>query len=336
MKGELSNCSLSGCQSTFTKSRNNHTYCSSSCRVKGNRRKNGKPDLPAFIRAKDTRLMPTIQTLPYQIESPISIKTGSSWRYLLGIGGLGYGAFTSEGSLLKTSIFAGLGYLIGKSIDDSKESKVIVIHPAKKKKKKKKVFKSAESNRLMNSRDYRSASIGTIGLSGKYKYLMGDPSAGFYAMITGSPGHGKSTFSTEFAQYFEEHHGKVLYLASEQSGLNKPLQDLLNKVNATFTINTKPTNKVNEIISDSKRFDLLVIDSINNLGLTPDDIDKIREANPKLAVLAIMQSTKDGTFKGDQRFKHDCDIFLKCNRPKVYQTKSRYSPPSDIVVFENL
>ena len=67
MKGELSNCSLSGCITTFNKSNNIHKYCSTACRIKANRRKKGKPDLPAFIRAKDTRLMPTIQTLPYQI-----------------------------------------------------------------------------------------------------------------------------------------------------------------------------------------------------------------------------------------------------------------------------
>ena len=76
---------------------------------------------------------------------------------------------------------------------------------------------------------------------------------------------------------------------------------------------------------------MLVVDSVNNLRLTPDDIAKIKEAHPLINIVAIMQSTKDGKFKGSQEFLHDCDIRIDCQRPHAKQTKSRYAPTSEIL-----
>ena len=56
----------------------------------------------------------------------------------------------------------------------------------------------------------------TIGLKGKYKDLIGDPSVGFSCMVYGKPKSGKSTMSIDFAHHIAVHHGKVLYAVIEE------------------------------------------------------------------------------------------------------------------------
>ena len=54
---------------------------------------------------------------------------------------------------------------------------------------------------VMSSEQLLSLEFETIGLQGRWKELIGDPSVGFSMMVFGQPKSGKSTLMLEFAQH---------------------------------------------------------------------------------------------------------------------------------------
>lgn len=349
----LKNCEWVDCNNTFHIHNQRHRFCSTRCRVKSNRTKHGKPLYPSFIKpSNNKKVKPSIGYVPVnyqqrnkpvkQVSNSLQIVKksafNSNYRMILGIGLIVY-AKTQKIDIRNTLIWGSTGYIIGRLIDERKRTLYVprlsaptrpttTSAPS--------ILPDTSNNKILSAHQYRMADIPSIGLKGQYFYLMGDPAKGFYMLLSGMPGNGKSTFAIKFSQYFEENHGKVLYLAAEQSGYNKPLQNLLKENNATFDINIEPTNNVRDIVSFSAGYDMLVIDSINNLRIQPEDISRIKKELPELSIVAIMQSTKDGKFKGSQEFLHDSDISIVCEKPHAKQKKSRYAPPSEIVVFDSV
>jgi len=190
------------------------------------------------------------------------------------------------------------------------------------------------SKNIISATEYRKKIIPELKFNEHFRYLMGNPSENFYALITGAPGSGKSTFTIQFANYFKENHGDVLFLASEQSGENKPLQNLLRKYKADFDIEQEP-NKLNDkqLIKLINHYQLVIIDSANHMGLSSEQLENLRENASKTAFLVVLQTNKDGDFKGDQTLKHNCDIFMKVDDMIVYQEKSRFSPPAHVHII---
>lgn len=192
-------------------------------------------------------------------------------------------------------------------------------------------FEPKVTSTIQTADSYRKTVIDTLGFKDAYRYLMGDPAANFYAVLTGESGNGKSTFAVQFANYFQSNHGKVLLMAAEQRGMNKPLQQLLRKYDAKFDIETEPHKwNTEKWIEAANAYQLLIVDSATNLGLAPEQIENIRANAPKTGFLVILQSTKEGNYKGSTEWKHNSDIFLKAEKMSIYQTKSRYSKPAHI------
>lgn len=280
----------------------------------------------------------------------------------LGLGGLGFSVPESGAYKL---LFSALGVWMGSEIDDSraknkrsKEKQVInsarleigkidakIRHLRKLNSRvdvlaKTGHLKPTENNKLKFNNDliaadaYRKENIPSIKLGGKWSLLIGDPAPGFLMLLSGKPGNGKSTTAIEFAQYYETHHGKVMFVASEQPGLNKPLQSLLERFNATFMVWRKPVREVGVICDKIRGYDFVVIDSVNHMKLSPEDIAELRERNPKTSFLLVMQSTKDGSFKGSQEYLHDADIHVKMENFIANQTKSRFAAPMQVPMFD--
>ena len=182
----------------------------------------------------------------------------------------------------------------------------------------------AKEGNFMSAKDYRKISIPTIAMSSNYDYLFGMPSRDFYMVVHGLPGNGKTSFAVKFAQYFHKHHGKVLYLASEQSGIDLSLQDILKENNATFQIHTNPRQLTDEhLLAAFKNYDLIILDSATDLGFYPNDVKKLQTQSGK-ALISILQSTKDGGFKGSQEWLHDVDISLKIENFEAVLQKTRF------------
>ena len=167
----------------------------------------------------------------------------------------------------------------------------------------------------------------TIGLKGKYKDLIGDPSVGFSCMVYGKPKSGKSTMSIDFAHHLAAHHGKVLYAAIEE-GYGYTMKEKLQRLNAVHS-----NLFISEQIPDNlSAFDFVFIDSVSKGKVDNNKLNELITSNPKTAFIFIFHSTKSGDFRGGQENAHDVDCLIEV-ADGVATGKGRFGVGGEMVVF---
>ena len=129
----------------------------------------------------------------------------------------------------------------------------------------------------------------TIGLKGKNRELIGDPSVGFSAMVYGLPKSGKSTLCLDFAKHLAEHHGKVLYCAVEE-GFGYTLKEKIERLNASHP-NLYITDR---IPADLSPYQFVFIDSVSKAGMDVSDLEELRKQYPGVSFIFIYHTTKEG------------------------------------------
>jgi predicted ATP-dependent serine protease len=176
--------------------------------------------------------------------------------------------------------------------------------------------------------DFANLRFNTLGLQGKWLQLIGDPSTNFSIMVYGKPKMGKSYLCVDFAGYLARNHGKVLYVAREE-GLDKTLQDKLNDKEVKH-----PNLYMASTIPASLTFyDFIFLDSVNRLGLKPEDLNRLRAMYPEKSFVFIFQTTKEGKFKGANTFQHDVDSVIEVpERGKAVQY-GRFNAGGEISIF---
>jgi hypothetical protein len=182
---------------------------------------------------------------------------------------------------------------------------------------------------LMCSTDFANMHFDSIGFTGKWLELIGDPSIGFTVMVFGKPKTGKSYLCIDFAGYLASNHGKVLYVAKEEK-LDATLQKKLND---------KKVAQPNLFVSDSlpedlSDYDFIFLDSVNKLNLSAKDLDVLRAKNPGKSFIFIFQTTKDGNFRGKNEFQHDVDVVIEIpERGKAVQF-GRFNQGGEMNIFD--
>lgn len=181
---------------------------------------------------------------------------------------------------------------------------------------------------VMNSMEFANLEFNTIGLTGKWRNLIGDPSPNFTAMVFGKPKMGKSYLCIDFAGYMARNHGKVLYVAKEE-GLDFTLQKKLNdkevKHPNLFVASAMP--------SDLTPYDFIFLDSVNKLGLLPEDLTSLKRKYPTKSFIYIFQTTKEGNFRGANSFQHDVDVVIEIpERGKAVQF-GRFNQGGEMGIF---
>ena len=181
---------------------------------------------------------------------------------------------------------------------------------------------------VMNSMDFAKIQFNTLGFTGKWLELIGDPSSSFTAMVFGKPKMGKSFLCIDFAGYLARNHGKVLYVAREE-GLDYTLQEKLNDKNVKhpnlFVTGSLPPNFAN--------YDFIFLDSVNRLGLTAEDLRVLKTKYPTKSFIYIFQSTKQGNFRGENSFQHDVDVVMEVpEKGKVIQM-GRFNQGGEMEIF---
>jgi hypothetical protein len=157
---------------------------------------------------------------------------------------------------------------------------------------------------VVNSMDFAKMQFKTLGFTGKWLELIGDPSGNFTAMVFGKPKMGKSYLCIDFASYLAQNHGKVLYVAKEE-GLDYTLQE---KLKASIHPNLFVTG---ELQADLSPYDFIFLDSVSRLGLTPDQLRSLKAQYPNQSFIYVFQSTKEGGFRGENSFQHDVDVVIE-------------------------
>lgn len=182
---------------------------------------------------------------------------------------------------------------------------------------------------VMNSMDFAHLEFDTLGFSGKWLELIGDPSSNFTAMVFGKPKMGKSYLCVDFAGYLARHHGKVLYVAKEE-GLDMTLQKKLNDKNVAH-----PNLFVSSILPGSlTAYDFIFLDSVNRLGLQPEDLNRLKAQNPSKSFVFIFQSTKNGNFRGTNSFQHDVDVVIEVPEKGKAVQMGRFNQGGEINIFD--
>lgn len=181
---------------------------------------------------------------------------------------------------------------------------------------------------VMNSMDFANMHFNTLGFKGKWLDLIGDPSTNFSLMVYGKPKMGKSYLCVDFAGYLARNHGKVLYVAREE-GLDKTLQDKLNDKEVKH-----PNLYVAANIPASLTFyDFIFLDSVNRLGLKPEDLNKLKAMYPDKSFVFIFQTTKDGKFRGANTFQHDVDSVVELPEKGKAVQYGRFNAGGEMRIF---
>jgi len=131
-----------------------------------------------------------------------------------------------------------------------------------------------------------------------------------------------------FAGYLARNHGKVLYVAKEE-GLDYTLQQKLNDKNVAH-----PNLFVSSVLPESlAAYNFIFLDSVNKLGLSPEDLNRMKALNPTKSFIFIFQSTKDGNFRGANSFQHDVDVVIEVpDKGKAVQM-GRFNQGGEIQIF---
>ena len=181
---------------------------------------------------------------------------------------------------------------------------------------------------IMNSMDFANMQFTTLGLKGKWLQLIGDPSSNFSVMVFGKPKMGKSYLCIDFAGYLARNHGKVLYIAKEE-GLDKTLQDKLNDKEVKH-----PNLYVASTLPGSLSFyDFIFLDSVNKLGLTPEDLNRLKAMYPDKSFIYIFQTTKEGKFRGANTFQHDVDSVIEIPEKGKAVQYGRFNQGGEMPIF---
>ena len=172
-----------------------------------------------------------------------------------------------------------------------------------------------ENGMIVSSGELLAMDFQTIGLQGRYKELIGDPSVGFTAMVYGLPKSGKSTMCLDFANYLAANHGKVLYCAIEE-GFGYTLKEKIERLKAHHS-NLYITDHVPENLND---FHFVFIDSVSKAGMDVNDIDSLRKMHPEVSFIFIYHTTKEGKFKGVNEHAHEVDVIVQVEKGKATST----------------
>ena len=84
---------------------------------------------------------------------------------------------------------------------------------------------------------------------------------------------------------------------------------------------------------DLSAYDFIFLDSVNKLGLTPEDLKRLKSFNPTKSFIFISQSTKAGAFRGANTFQHDVDVVIEVPEKGKAVQMGRFNQGGEIDIF---
>ncbi|WP_338769920.1 hypothetical protein WAF17_10880 [Bernardetia sp. ABR2-2B] len=172
----------------------------------------------------------------------------------------------------------------------------------------------------------------TMNLSFDFKGIgLDDMPKNASILAFGKPKHGKSTFALQLANELSKQ-GSLLYVSNEEMmGDGKPsksLQDRVKRIGYTPSMFFSKNLNV-----QLKKFQFIVIDSINSLGLDIEAWRELRDMYPNTFFVLVSQVTKSGVFRGSQEWAHDVDVLVEVKNGQA-DIMGRFGS-GDYQIFEN-
>jgi len=272
-----------------------------------------------------------ISSLKAKLEYPPAVRMGI-------LGGL---VGTYFGGVTGTAVGALGGFLLGnRQKVEGVEREVILNQIAALQDELRKVAASGELTEgeisgIMNSQELMNYSYDCYTFQGKWHDLIGDPGKRFHMMVFGRPKQGKSIFCVQFANYFSQNFGRVLYVAAEEGfsvTLQKKIREFGMANNNMDFANYRNYEQIRAALQ-AKPYKLVFIDSVNFIKITPEQIEELKAENPQTAFVTVQQATKGGQFRGSQEYAHNCDIIIEVIAGTAHQ-QGRYQVHSEMPIFE--
>jgi predicted ATP-dependent serine protease len=161
----------------------------------------------------------------------------------------------------------------------------------------------------------------TIGYSGRFKDVVGDPAIGFHMMVYGKPFQGKSSFVIELCKdLIQLQKGRVAYLALEE-GISASMQK---KIIDRQAGNIDGLDFMGAMPGSFDGYTFVVIDSVSDRAIKRDKLRELFLQNPKICFICIFHATKEGSARGGLDYSHDMDIIIKIEGHQPFVEKNRF------------
>lgn len=175
---------------------------------------------------------------------------------------------------------------------------------------------------LYGVNDIANRPVKQIAIDGRYKDDFNELYSDTQVLIWGPPGGGKTSYLLFFAQYLANKGLNVLFVANEEfkrSTFTKKMKELDIKDHPNLHFAPKlPTS-----LTD---FDAIFLDSVQSLGMDLKAYIKFAEQNSGKIIVPIIQSTKEGDFRGGKDWEHEVDIAGEIRNRKLILRKNRLDP----------
>ena len=187
-----------------------------------------------------------------------------------------------------------------------------------------------QKSTFVNSKEVETMNFNYFELDGNFKWLgkLGEP---FHMAVYGKPGQGKSTFCLQFGRYLAGKFGNKVLFISKEEGISVSLQDKVRRLNLAHELLI--FSKCNPMETDLTGHRFIIIDSVNDAGLSPEDVQILKEKYPKSSFVSILQSTKDGNFRGSNAHTHNADIVIKVSEGMAETEKNRYGAKNNYAIL---
>lgn len=214
------------------------------------------------------------------------------------------------------------GIKVVKAPKSKRESKS-TLPPGERKERSKAAAVHSKLNGCVDAATLAGISYSTFDLAPEWKKEFHKINSDSVLMIWGKPGSGKTVKLLKLAQHLSmDLKKKVLYVAEEEYGRSTLADKLTEYKIGNGNLSFAPD--LDEGIV--KNFDAVFLDSVNSMHLSPADVKNLIRKYPGKLWVLIVQTTKEGDFRGGRDWEHLVDIAGEVVNRKMILRKNRLDP----------
>lgn len=184
---------------------------------------------------------------------------------------------------------------------------------------------------VMSAEQMAALQIDRLPFTGLLKRVLGQPENGFAFMLYGSPGSGKTIFSLWMSMQLALSFGNVLYVTAEQYPKGS-LTTRIQEMKAAGTLGLDFTKRIDNPEVNINLYDFIIIDSVNSHNLSVEQFRELQKQYPQKSFILILQTLKNGNYRGSREWEHDTDIVAKIENREIEISKSRYDTTGSVKI----